>query len=112
MRAFKRQGLELFPSHVLTVKPPFYSESNITEAALIVMGELMDRTIEVAAGIAKNRAEGVANIKSLLIEHTGEALENQFQTVIEGRKGRYKGLTVEDGFKDFLDRKGRKPRVS
>ena len=65
-----------------------------------------------AAGIAKNRADGVANIKSLLIEHTGEALQTQFQTEIEGRKGRFKGLTVEDGFKDFLDRKGRKPRVS
>ena len=79
---------------------------------LVPSGELMDRTIEVAAGIAKNRAEGVANIKSLLIEHTGEALETQFRTEIEGRKSRFKGLSVEDGFKDFLDRKGRKPRVS
>ena len=79
---------------------------------LVPSGELMDRSIEVAAGIAKNRPEGVANIKSLLIEHTGESLETQFRTEIEGRKGRFKGLTVEDGFKDFLDRKGRKPRVS
>ena len=79
---------------------------------LVPSGELIDRTVEVAAGIAKNRAEGVANIKSLLIEQTGEALETQFQTEIEGRRGRFKGLSVEDGFKDFLDRKGRKPRVS
>lgn len=79
---------------------------------LVPSGDLIDRTVEVAAGIAKNRAEGVANIKSLLIEQTGEALETQFQTEIEGRKGRFKGLSVEDGFKDFLDRKGRKPRVS
>ena len=79
---------------------------------LVPSGELMDRTIEAAAGIAKNRAESVANIKGLLIEHTGEALENQYRTEIEGRKGRFKGLTVEDGFKDFLERKGRKPRVS
>ncbi|HCL25896.1 MAG TPA: enoyl-CoA hydratase/isomerase family protein [Dehalococcoidia bacterium] len=79
---------------------------------LVPSGELMDRSIEVAAGIAKNRPEGVANIKSLLIEHTGESLETQFRTEIEGRKGRFKGLTVEDGFKDFLERKGRKPRVS
>ena len=79
---------------------------------LVPSGDLIDRTVEVAAGIAKNRAEGVANIKSLLIEQTGEALETQFQTEIEGRKGRFKGLSVEDGFKDFLDRKGRKPRAS
>ncbi len=79
---------------------------------LVPSGDLIDRTVEVAAGIAKNRADGVANIKSLLVEHTGEALETQFRTEIEGRKGRFKGLIVEDGFKDFLDRKGRKPRVS
>ena len=79
---------------------------------LVPSGELIDRTVEVAAGIAKNRAEGVANIKSLLIEHTGNDLETQFWTEIEGRKGRFQGLTVEDGFKDFLERKGRKPRVS
>jgi 2-(1,2-epoxy-1,2-dihydrophenyl)acetyl-CoA isomerase len=79
---------------------------------LVPSGELMDRTVEVAAGIAKNRAEGVANIKALLIEHTGEALETQYRAEIEGRQGRFKGLALEDGFKDFLDRKGRKPRVS
>ncbi len=79
---------------------------------LVPSGDLMDRTVEAAAGIAKNRAEGVANIKALLLEHTGEALESQYRAEIEGRKGRFKGLTVEDGFKDFLDRKGRKPRVS
>ena len=79
---------------------------------LVPSGELMDRTVEVAAGIAKNRSEGVANIKSLLIEHTGNDLETQFWTEIEGRKERFKGLSVEDGFKDFLNRKGRKPRVS
>lgn len=79
---------------------------------LVPSGDLLDRTVEVAAGIAKNRAEGVANIKSLLIEHTGEALQTQFQAEIEGRKDRFKGLTVEDGFKDFLSRKGRKPRAS
>jgi 2-(1,2-epoxy-1,2-dihydrophenyl)acetyl-CoA isomerase len=79
---------------------------------LVPSGDLIDRTVEVAAGIAKNRPEGVANIKSLLIEHTGEALQTQFLTEIEGRKDRFKGLTVEDGFKDFLSRKGRKPRAS
>ena len=79
---------------------------------IVPSGELMDRTVEVAAGIAKNRSEGVANIKSLLIEHTGNDLETQFWTEIEGRKERFKGLSVEDGFKDFLNRKGRKPRVS
>ena len=74
--------------------------------------KLMDKTIEVAAGIAKNRATGVANIKQMLLEHSGQTLEDQFQNEIDSRGGRFKGLAVEDGFKDFLERKGRKPRAS
>lgn len=72
---------------------------------------LMDKAVEVAAGIAKNRPEGVANIKQLLIEHTGLPLQDQFRNEVEARQGRFRGLTVEEGFRDFLDRKGRKPAV-
>ena len=79
---------------------------------LVSSENLMEKTIEVAAGIAKNRPEGVNNIKQLLIEHTGNSLEEQFWTEIEGRQGRFRGLTVEEGFADFLERKGRKPAVS
>jgi enoyl-CoA hydratase/carnithine racemase len=79
---------------------------------LVPSEQLMDKTIEVAAGIAKNRPDGVNNIKQLLIEHTGNSLEEQFRTEIEGRQGRFRGLTVEEGFADFLDRKGRKPAAS
>ena len=70
----------------------------------------MDKAVEVAAGIAKNRIEGVANIKQILREHTGVPLEEQYQNEIEARQGRFKGLSVQEGFKDFLERKGRKPR--
>ena len=79
---------------------------------LVPSEQLMDKTMEVAAGIAKNRPDGVNNIKQLLIEHTGNSLEQQFWTEIEGRQGRFRGLTVEEGFADFLERKGRKPAVS
>ena len=79
---------------------------------LVPSEQLMDKTVEVAAGIAKNRPEGVANIKQLLIEHTGNSLEEQFWAEIKARQGRFRGLTVEEGFRDFLDRKGRKPAVS
>src|SRR5919106_2825159 len=73
--------------------------------------QLMDQTIEVAAGIAKDRAQGVANIKQMLLEHTGQTLGDQFWNEVTSRGDRFKGLSVEEGFKDFLDRKGRKPRV-
>lgn len=78
---------------------------------LVPSEQLMDKTIEVAAGIAKNRAEGVANIKQMLLEHSGQPLEDQFWNEINARGDRFKGLSVEEGFKDFLDRKGRKPQV-
>ena len=79
---------------------------------LVPKDQLIDKTVELAAGIAKNRIEGVANIKQMLIEHAGLPLEEQYQNEINARKGRFKGLSVEDGFKDFLERKGRKPLAS
>jgi len=79
---------------------------------LVPNEQLMDKAMEVAAGIAKNRADGVANIKQMLLEHSGQPLEDQFWSEINARSGRFKGLSVEDGFKDFLERKGRKPRAS
>jgi 2-(1,2-epoxy-1,2-dihydrophenyl)acetyl-CoA isomerase len=79
---------------------------------LVPSEELTDRAVEAAAGIAKNRIQGVANIKQILLEHTGLALEDQYRNEIDGRLGRFRGLSVEEGFKDFLDRKGRKPQVS
>ena len=79
---------------------------------LVPSEQLLDKAVEVAAGFAKNRAEGVANIKRMLLEHSGLPIEEQFRNEHEARHGRFRGLTVEEGFKDFLDRKGRKPAVS
>ena len=78
---------------------------------LVPREQLMDKAMEVAAGIAKNRIEGVANIKQILREHAGLPLEEQYRNEIDARQGRFKGLSVQEGFKDFLERKGRKPRV-
>ena len=78
---------------------------------LVPNAQLMEKAIEVAEGLAKNRIEGVANIKQILREHSGLSFEDQYKNEIDSRKGRFKGLSVQDVFKDFLDRKGRKPRV-
>jgi 2-(1,2-epoxy-1,2-dihydrophenyl)acetyl-CoA isomerase len=77
---------------------------------LVPSEQLMDKAVEAAAGIAKNRVESVGNIKQMLLEHTGLSLEEQFQNESEARKDRFRGLSVEEGFSDFLDRKGRKPQ--
>ena len=79
---------------------------------LVPTEQLMDKAIEVAAGIAKNRSQGVSNIKQMLLEHTGLPLEQQYRNEVNARQDRFKGLSVEEGFKDFLERKGRKPIVS
>ena len=79
---------------------------------LVPQEELLDQAVAVAAGIAKNRAEGVANIKQMLFEHTGKPMEEQFWNEVNSRQGRFRGLSVEEGFKDFLERKGRKPALS
>lgn len=78
---------------------------------VVPSGELLDRSVEVAAGIAKNQISSVGNVKQMLIEHTGLPLQEQFFNEVDARKDRFKGLSVEDGFKDFLDRKGRKLRT-
>ena len=52
----------------------------------------------------------MANIKQLLHEHSGLPIYEQYRNEIEGRTDRFKGLSVEEGFSDFLARKGRKPR--
>ncbi len=75
---------------------------------LVPAGELLDKAVETAAGIAKNRIQSVANIKQMLLEHTGLPLEEQFRNEVGARKDRFRGLSVEEGFRDFLDRKGRK----
>jgi len=79
---------------------------------LVPSDQLLEKAVEVAAGIAKNRIQSVSNIKQMLIEHTGRSLPENFWGEIEARKSRFKGLPVEEGFKDFIARKGRAPRSS
>ena len=79
---------------------------------LVPSDQLLEKAVEAGAGIAKNRIQSVANIKQMLIEHTGQSIDDQYRNENEARQDRFQGLSVEEGFKDFLDRKGRKPRAS
>lgn len=79
---------------------------------LVPSDQLLEKAVEVATGIAKNRAQSVGNIKQMLIEHTGLSLPETFWGEIDARKSRFKGLPVEEGFRDFIARKGRPPRAS
>jgi enoyl-CoA hydratase/carnithine racemase len=77
---------------------------------LVRSDQVLEKAVDVAASIAKNRIHSVANIKKILLEHSGLSLEEQFWNEVKARKGRFKEVPVEEGFKDFLTRKGRKPR--
>ena len=79
---------------------------------LVPSEQLLDKAVEVGAGIAKNRIQSVANIKQMLYEHTGQSITDQYRNEVEARLDRFQGLSVEEGFKDFLERKGRKPQSS
>jgi 2-(1,2-epoxy-1,2-dihydrophenyl)acetyl-CoA isomerase len=79
---------------------------------LVPSDQLLEKAIEVAAGIAKNRAQSVSNIKQMLIEHTGRSLSENFWGEMDARKTRFQGLPVEEGFRDFIARKGRPMRTS
>ena len=79
---------------------------------LVPSDQLLEKAVEAGAGIAKNRIQSVANIKQMLIEHTGQSIDDQYRNENEARQDRFQGLSVEEGFKDFLERKGRKPRAS
>ncbi len=79
---------------------------------LVPSDQLLEKAVEAGAGIAKNRIQSVANIKQMLLEHTGQSIDDQYRNENEARQDRFQGLSVEEGFKDFLERKGRKPRVS
>ena len=78
---------------------------------LVPSEQLLEKAVEVGAGIAKNRIQSVANIKQMLYEHTGQSIDDQYRNEVEARLDRFQGLSVEEGFKDFLERKGRKPGV-
>ena len=108
-------ALLLFVALLLAPLPDGLSEQGRQALAVMALAVVLWATakaIEVAAGIAKNRSQGLANIKQMLFEHTGKPTEEQFWNEVNARQDRFRGLAVEDGFKDFLDRKGRKPRVS
>ena len=75
---------------------------------LVDADELMPKAVELARMIAANDPRMVQGIKELLIEDVGMPWEQTYQSELAAQADRLAPTPVLEGFKPFLDRKGRK----
>jgi len=75
---------------------------------LVEGDELMPKAQELARLIAANDPRMVQGIKELLIEDVGASWEQAYRNEAEAQAGKLAPTPVLEGFKPFLDRKGRK----
>ncbi len=76
---------------------------------LIPSEQVMDKALEIARTIAGNHHRSVQGVKELLIGNVGKSWKEMWQAEIDARRTKYKGVPIEEGFKDFIARKGRDP---
>ena len=75
---------------------------------LVPAEELMDKAIELANLIAANDPRMVQGIKELLMDDVGEPWQQMYKGEQTAQAGKLSHTPVLEGFKPFLDRKGRK----
>lgn len=75
---------------------------------LVSVDELMPKAIEIAQQIAANDPRMVQGIKELMIEDVGEGWRRMYDNESAAQKGKLRATPVEEGFAEFLARKGRK----
>ena len=76
---------------------------------LVDSSELMKKSRELAKLIVGNNQRMVQGIKELLINNVGDAWNQTYDNEIEAQSGKLAPTPVLEGFKPFIDRKGRKP---
>ena len=75
---------------------------------LVPADELMPKAMEIANLIAANDERMVQGIKELMIDDVGAGFRQMHDNEVVARDTKLAATTVEEGFKEFLDRKGRK----
>ncbi len=75
---------------------------------LVSVDELMPKAIEIGQQIAANDPRMVQGIKELMIDDVGQSWRWMYDNESEAQKGKLKPTPVEEGFAEFLSRKGRK----
>ena len=64
--------------------------------------------MDIARQIVVNDARMVQGIKELLIDDVGASFRGMYDNEADARAGKLSATPVEEGFKAFVDRKGRK----
>jgi len=75
---------------------------------LVPCAELRDKTLWLAAMIAKNRRQSVMGVKALLLQGMGHDLEQQWKNERNYTTNVARPAKAADAFPDFIARKGRK----
>ena len=70
--------------------------------------ELLPTAMEIAKQIVGNDARMVQGIKELMMEYVGASFRGMYDAEKQARNGKLSSTPVEEGFKAFVDRKGRK----
>ena len=74
---------------------------------LVKEKDLMTKSMEIATAIAANYPTSVQAIKKLLHDNMGNPLRNHLDVEWDIVKESLQKVTVKEGFKDFLTRKGK-----
>ena len=75
---------------------------------LVPADKLMEKTLEIAEMISNNDPRMVQGLKRLVSENIGHTLKEQYNHEMRAVQDWLKPISVQDSFKTFLDKKGRK----
>ena len=75
---------------------------------LVESDQVLPKAIEIGRQIAVNDARMVQGIKEILMDDVGRSWRTMYEDEQEARSGKLSPTPVEEGFKEFLDRKGRR----
>ena len=75
---------------------------------LVSVDDLMPKAMEIAREIAANDPRMVQGIKELMIDDVGEGWRWMYDNETAAQKDKLRATPVEEGFAEFLERKGRK----
>ncbi len=74
---------------------------------LVPSDQLMDKAMELAGLIAANDPRMVQGVKELLVDNVGDDWRRRYQNELDAQADKLAPTPVLEGFKPFLDRKGR-----
>ena len=75
---------------------------------LVESDQVLPKAIEIGRQIAANDPRMVQGIKEILVNDVGRSWRDMHDDEREARSGKLAPTSVEEGFKEFLDRKGRR----